>query len=296
MSVMLRIEPEFQEKIPPLTAEEFDQLRENILTDGEVYEPIVTWNGVIVDGHNRWRIIQEHPEIPYRVKEMQFPDKWAAFEWMYKKQLGRRNLTEENRTYCLGKVYEARKKSVGNPGERTEDGQWAQNEPIGRTAEVIAQELGIGRETVKRAEQFAHGVDAIREASPAAADMILRGEANVPKRTVQELAGKGKEEVAKVAKAIEKGEPIRATKFPSGQKHETVEEIELTVSRDRDAPAVEYTPDDFLGEFRALNADYIKKLKRMIETHAQLVSANAAEVETVFTEFREELEKMEGEI
>ena len=57
------IDPEFKSKIPPLTDAEYEQLKENILEAGEVYEPIVVWNGTIVDGHNRWKIIQENPEI-----------------------------------------------------------------------------------------------------------------------------------------------------------------------------------------------------------------------------------------
>ncbi len=51
-------------------------------------------------------------------KEMEFADKWEAFEWMYKKQLGRRNLTEENRMYVTGKMFESRKKHVGARRER----------------------------------------------------------------------------------------------------------------------------------------------------------------------------------
>ena len=47
----LRIDPEFEKKIPPLTAEEFRQLEENILADGLVINPLIIWNGVIVDGH-----------------------------------------------------------------------------------------------------------------------------------------------------------------------------------------------------------------------------------------------------
>ena len=116
--VELKIDKEFREKIPPLTEAEFEQLRENILSDGEVYEPIVTWNGVIVDGHNRWKIIQENPKIPFRTKEMDFSDKWAAFEWMYRKQLGRRNLTEPQKAYMIGKMYEARKNTESFKGNQ----------------------------------------------------------------------------------------------------------------------------------------------------------------------------------
>ena len=61
--VKLKIDPEFRDKIPALTEAEFEQLKENILSDGEVYEPIVTWNDTIVDGHNRWRIICENWEM-----------------------------------------------------------------------------------------------------------------------------------------------------------------------------------------------------------------------------------------
>ena len=115
----LQIDPEFRDKIPPLTEAEFQQLRENILADGEVYEPIITWNDTIVDGHNRWRVICENWDLlkdHYRVKAMTFTDKWDALDWMCKKQLGRRNLTDEQRTVLIGKMYEARKKSVGGTG------------------------------------------------------------------------------------------------------------------------------------------------------------------------------------
>ena len=60
----LVIDPEFADKIPPLTEEEYRLLEENILADGKIISPLITWNGIIVDGHNRYRILQAHPEIP----------------------------------------------------------------------------------------------------------------------------------------------------------------------------------------------------------------------------------------
>ena len=109
----LKIDPEFRNRLWPLTEAEFEQLKENILSDGEVYEPIAVWNGIIVDGHNRWKIIQEHPEIPFRTKDMAFVNKYEAFDWMYKKQLGRRNLTAEQKAEIIGKMYESRRKAQG---------------------------------------------------------------------------------------------------------------------------------------------------------------------------------------
>ena len=123
----------------------------------------------IVDGHNRWKIILANPWLTYKVKQMDFSDKWEAFDWMYKNQLGRRNLTDEQKTFLLGKLYEARKHTTaGNQTSlRNADGtfQSDQNDRIGQrheTAEEIAEEQNVGTATVKRAEQYAHGIDAIR--------------------------------------------------------------------------------------------------------------------------------------
>ena len=91
---------------------------------------------------------------------------------VYRKQLGRRNLSDEQRTVLIGKMYAARKQTVGT-NRYTSENKCAQNEHTtgkpNRTAEQIAQELGIGKETVKRAEQFAKGIDALKDVSPEAA-------------------------------------------------------------------------------------------------------------------------------
>ena len=109
----MKIDYDFQSKIPPLTAEEFRQLEENILADGVVINPIIVWNGVIVDGHNRYRIIEQHPEIRYTIHEKHFDDRYAVIAWICKNQLGRRNLTPEQKRYLIGKQYEAEKASHG---------------------------------------------------------------------------------------------------------------------------------------------------------------------------------------
>lgn len=203
-----RIDPEFQNKIPPISEDEFRQLRENIISAGEVYEPLVVWDGVLVDGHNRWKVIQERPEVEWRIREMDFPDKWAAFDWMYKNQLGRRNLTDEQRTYMIGKMYEARKKSVGeHKGNQHSNLECAQsehipNQKLTRVSEQIAKEIGIGKETVKRAEKFAKGVDKLREMNPEAADMVLNSKADITKMEVQQISRMQPDEVQEQAEII----------------------------------------------------------------------------------------------
>ena len=112
MAEALRIDPEFESKIPPLTEEEYQLLEENILQDGVVLNPLIVWNGCIVDGHNRFRIIQAHPEIKYTVFEKEFPDRYAAIAWICCNQLGRRNLTPQQKKYLIGQRYEAEKQTA----------------------------------------------------------------------------------------------------------------------------------------------------------------------------------------
>ena len=56
----LKIDPEFQSKIPPLQFEEEQQLEQNIIAEGRILNPIITWNGYILDGHTRYRILKKH--------------------------------------------------------------------------------------------------------------------------------------------------------------------------------------------------------------------------------------------
>ena len=66
----LRIDKEFKAIIRPLFKPEYLQLEENLLADG-CRDPIVAWNGVIIDGHNRYEICTRH-NIPFAVSEMDF--------------------------------------------------------------------------------------------------------------------------------------------------------------------------------------------------------------------------------
>ena len=55
----LKIDPEFQSKIPPLQFEEEQQLEQNIIAEGRLLKPIITWNGYILDGHTRSPLIKD---------------------------------------------------------------------------------------------------------------------------------------------------------------------------------------------------------------------------------------------
>ena len=194
MSLHLAIDPEFASKIPPLREEELKQLEENILADGVVINPLIIWDGVIVDGHNRYRILQKHPEIQFTTYEKAFSDRYEAIAWICKNQLGRRNLTPQQFKYLIGQQYEAEKCTSNYNGNRFTSGdksRCVQNEHTykpERTAERIARENNLGDSYVRRAEQFANGVDAAEEAVPGIKQEILTGSIKPAEKAVAAIA------------------------------------------------------------------------------------------------------------
>lgn len=88
---MIKIDLEFQKLIPPLAPEELAQLEENILQDG-CRDPLVVWDGILIDGHNRFEIC-ERKAVPFKTVEIEFKTKAHARIWMRENQRGRRNLS-----------------------------------------------------------------------------------------------------------------------------------------------------------------------------------------------------------
>ncbi len=187
----LHIDKEFAEKIPPLTKAEFDQLEANILADRIVINPLITWNSTIVDGHNRFRIIQAHPEIPFQVHEKEFSDRYEVIAWICKNQLGRRNLTPAQRKYLIGKQYEAEKARHGGDRKSDEAKSSPQNDDLisgGKTSARIARETKTSRAYVERAEKYAAGIDAAEEVLPGIRQEILSGTIRPPDKEIIAVA------------------------------------------------------------------------------------------------------------
>lgn len=305
----LKIAPEFRDKIPPLSEAEYTQLKENILADGEVYEPIVTWNDTIIDGHNRWKIICENWEVlhdKYRVKQIEFSDKWEAFEWMYRKQLGRRNLTQEQKTYMIGKMYEARKKSVGNTtNARNADGTFklVQSEPLGSnpksTAEVIGREVGVAGPTVKRAEHFARGIDALKKESPEAAQKVLKGGSGASRSEIADLKDKESGSIAKMAQDILSGEIKKKPANSRGwtrEDRETRAKTEAIIADMYDPTTVPEFTIDFLEEDIVENGkEYVKMLKNTLTDRSNLLTPeNRPRVSAAIDTIISEIQKLKG--
>ena len=196
MNTTLRIDSEFESLCPPLTDEEYAQLKENILAEGEVLTPIIVWDGVIIDGHNRYEILQEHPEVNYSTREKQFTNRHEAIAWICRNQLGRRNLSEMQKTVLMGRRYDAEKLAYGDRRieafSKDHDDRLKSSSNV--TAQRLARELGVSEATVRRASSVVAGLDAAEEVLPGVAREILDGTIKPTKKEVIAVAKAAPEE------------------------------------------------------------------------------------------------------
>ena len=86
----MKIDNEFKNLIPELAPDELLQLEANIKRDG-CRDPLVLWNGVLVDGHNRYDICTRN-DLPFQTIERAFENRSEVIEWIITNQFGRRNL------------------------------------------------------------------------------------------------------------------------------------------------------------------------------------------------------------
>lgn len=207
MNPVLTIDPEFEAKCPPLTEDELSQLEENILEEGLVLMPLIVWNNTIVDGHNRYRIAQEHPGIEFRVHEKHFNGKYEALSWICKNQLGRRNLSPQQKKYLIGQRYKAEKQIHGGDRKSEQAKSSSQNgnliSPL-KTCERIAEETNTSKNYVIRAEHFSDGIDAAEEVLPGIKNDLLLGKYKPKDADVAAIARASPEE------RREKAEQLRA--------------------------------------------------------------------------------------
>ena len=192
--INLKIDPEFQSQIPPLTDDEFKQLEENILKEGKLLSPLIVWNNTLVDGHNRYAILQKHPEIYFSTMPLRFENREEAVAWICRNQLGRRNLSPEQKRYLLGKQYEAEKKAAkifrGNQYTlaKKSGGDHGDNHHSGKkTCDRIAEENGVSRASVLRASHYTRGIDIADNLSPGIKQKVFSGEVKFTNEEMSKL-------------------------------------------------------------------------------------------------------------
>jgi phage N-6-adenine-methyltransferase len=200
------VDAEFAALIPPLSAEERQQLEENIVEHGGARDPLVVWASkgtlTLLDGHNRYEICTRLG-LPFDVHELRLKSREEAEDWIDKNQLGRRNLDARQMSLLRGRRYNRTKRPQGAPEG---NGNAAENKvdkmSTLKTAESLAAEHGVNEKTIRRDGEFAEAVEALgieRE--------IVSGEIDAPKHEIVAAANAlpdkpTREQVAQAVEAV----------------------------------------------------------------------------------------------
>lgn len=196
--------PEMAELLPPLTGEQLAALEADILKNGCYSPVIVNEDMVVVDGHNRQRLCEQHG-LPYQMAVFSFETMLEAKQWALDTQKGRRNLDK----WELGKIalrlkpdIEARAKE--NMGTRTDLSATLPkgSDPVD-TRKELADAVGLGERTMGKVMQIdEHAPAAVREALDSG-DLSINQGYNIT-RQVQELPEEQRDEAAALAVELEK--------------------------------------------------------------------------------------------
>jgi hypothetical protein len=203
----LIIDPEFKNLIPPMKPEEFKGLKESILYYGyDNLYPIVIWNSIIIDGHNRYSICKEL-SIEFSVSEKKFSDRFEVINWIINNQLNRRSMTSEQRTYLIGKRYQEEKKEECRPKTKNNEVPLITMRPTDNKIEQkLAEKYKVSPKTVRKAEKFANAIDEVAINASINPYKILGKEIRATRKDIVELSQKPAEVQKEIIKKIEKKE------------------------------------------------------------------------------------------
>lgn len=142
----LQIKQEYQKLVPPLSAEERDELVKYIKQEGFKVDIITNSKGIILDGMTRYGICKEIGIEPsYVVKE--FENQLAEEEFVIKNLLVRRNINDFAKGELVLKLEPIESKLAEL---RQKAGRLASTEAKGKTTEKLAKKGNTSRANVER--------------------------------------------------------------------------------------------------------------------------------------------------
>ncbi len=203
--------PEMAELLPPLTGEQLAALEADILKNGCYSPVIVNEDMVIIDGHNRQRLCEQHG-LPYQMAVFSFESMLEAKQWALDTQKGRRNLDK----WELGKIALRLKPDIearARANQSAAGGDKFGEKPLSATLpeavssvdtrRELADAVGLGERTMGKVMQIdEHAPTAVKEALDSG-DLSINQGYNIT-RQMRELPEEQREEAAALAVELEK--------------------------------------------------------------------------------------------
>jgi polyhydroxyalkanoate synthesis regulator phasin len=264
--MQIKINETLRAYIEPLTENEYQALERSILTEG-CRDALVLWEDVLVDGHNRYQICQEHG-IPFKaIENTSFRSLEDVKLWMIDNNLGRRSISDYQRgVLALRKKEIMTARALEMAAEAAaEDARIAPEEGEGAPKKPAAMPLA-SREDIARAARLSSAtigqIEKIQKtATPELVEAVRAGTisinaaatvASLPEEVQLAAVAGGKKELQKAAKEVR---DLRAAARPAKEPKEG-----------KAAPAIDYSdiPTD-VQELRTENAMLRQKNAALLE-------------------------------
>ena len=168
----LTIDENFRRFIPPLSADERQQLEDDIIHNG-CREPLCVWNNTILDGHHRYEICTWH-HIPFETTPIRMRHREEAVAWMCARHLNRPAITDEYHYYLIGKQYEM----------EILLGAHYHNIALRDTRQRLCEEYNICPTSLSNYKNYAYFIDSIFAIAPETASRILSGHDKISQRSI----------------------------------------------------------------------------------------------------------------
>ncbi|SEL53807.1 hypothetical protein SAMN02910353_02833 [Ruminococcus sp. YRD2003] len=183
MKRLLHTDPELIRLSIPISQEEMKKLESNLIENG-CLEPIVIWNGVILDGHKRYRICVEE-NIDFEINDMKFEDINEATIWICSHRISQYSRKSTPYQYLIGKWYAIQK--LVNYEKRKRSGYISFSREYvkktdetyyhyGHTSISMGKELGMNRSTIEKYRRLSESMDRIDMIEPKLFQAILSGD------------------------------------------------------------------------------------------------------------------------
>jgi len=179
MNLEITIDAELQKLIAPLTPQEFELLKAQILEQG-CLQPLCVWKTdddrrILLDGHNRYRICTDNNRR-YTTINIRLASQEHAKLWILQHQAGRRNLTDDQRAVVWNEIREQRSKIASEEGAakaraaKADSVKLTESErPKRDTRAEIAKEARLSESKLRRAQK-------LKRYQPELYEKVLRGE------------------------------------------------------------------------------------------------------------------------
>jgi hypothetical protein len=179
----VKFDDEFQRLVPPHSAAELAALEASLIEQG-CLDPLVTWDGVLVEGYAELDLCRKH-RIPYRVKSITCADRAAATLWVVRRYLGRPTLSVFAKAELVAPfepviAAEAREKlKTSTGGAKPRPVRKAKEQEPNDTATAMGAFIGVKRGTWLKARLLIEEADDETKARLRAGKLKINGAYNL---------------------------------------------------------------------------------------------------------------------